>query len=121
MSLCLNPYGECSSETAPSVLVNAINTKVHVLTHQDSETGPFSVVPGMRGSRGGHGVEERSPNPLKNQTAIYFLSNTGHPWKSQNFQASIQRPMALWHFAGGPMMVQHLTLCDFPGVPEQYY
>ena len=28
-------------------------------------------------------------NPLKDQTAIGLLTDTGHPWISQNFKASI--------------------------------
>ena len=34
-------------------------------------------------------VGDRGLNPLKDQTAIGLLSDTGHPWISQNFQASI--------------------------------
>ena len=43
----------------------------------------------MRGSRGGYGVGGRGLNPLEYQTVIGLLSDTGHPWISQNFQDSI--------------------------------
>ena len=38
---------------------------------------------------GGYGVRDRDLNPLEDQTVIGLLSDTGHPWISQNFQASI--------------------------------
>ena len=53
------------------------------------ETGQFSIVRGMGGSVGGYLVGDRHLNPLEDQTVIGLLSDTGHPWISHNFQASI--------------------------------
>ena len=41
------------------------------------------------GLLGGYWVGDRGLNPLEDQTVIGLLSDTGHPWISQNFQASI--------------------------------
>ena len=38
---------------------------------------------------GGYGVGGRGLNPLEYQTVMGLLSDTGHPWISQNFQDSI--------------------------------
>ena len=38
---------------------------------------------------GGYLVGDRGLDPLEDQTVIGLLSDTGHPWISQNFQASV--------------------------------
>ena len=60
-----------------------------MLAHSAPETGQFSIVRGMGGSVGGYWVGDRDLNPLEDQAVIGLLSDTGHPWISQNFQASI--------------------------------
>ena len=44
------------------MLVNVISTKSHVLANKAPETGQFSVVSGMRGSKGGGGGGGCLPN-----------------------------------------------------------
>ena len=57
------------------------------------------------GLLGGYWVGDRGLNPLEDQTVIGLLSDTGHPWISQNFQASVLDVSAIigppkWRFAG---------------------
>ena len=101
-----------------------------MLAYLAPETGQFSIVRGMGGSVGGYWVGKRGLNPLEDQTVIGLLSDTGHPWISQNFQAIILdvRPSLVhlngvflaikWRFAGGPMMTHFLWYLD-PLSPHQ--
>ena len=47
---------------------------------------------------GGYWVGDRGLDPLEDQTVIGLLSDTGHPWISKNFQASV--PPSLVHLNG---------------------
>ena len=49
---------------------------------------------------GGYWVGDRGLDPLEDQTVIGLLSDTGHPWISQNFQASVLDGPPKWRFAG---------------------
>ena len=52
---------------------------------------------------GGYWVGDRGLDPLEDQTVIGLLSDTGHPWISQNFQASVLDAIIgppKWRFAG---------------------
>ena len=84
----------------------------------------------MGGSVRGYWVGDRGLDPLEDQTVIGLLSDTGHPWISQNFQASVLDvgPSLVhlngfcwqfkWRFAGGPMMTHFLWYLD-PLSPHQ--
>ena len=62
----------------------------------------------MRGSRGGQGVSDRGLDPLENQTAIGFLSNTGHLFQARIQCSAIIDPPTKRHLNLDPLFPHQL-------------